>query len=116
MMIEIGRTAVKLAGRDAGKKCVIVDILDNNFVLIDGAVRRRKCNIKHLEFLAETVKINKSASHSEACKALGIEVAEKKSKTAAAKPKQVRKVKTPKVEAKKKSKPKESKKEATAEK
>ena len=47
-MIEIGRIVIKTAGRDAGREAVIVDILDDNYVLIDGNVRRRKCNILHL--------------------------------------------------------------------
>ncbi|RLG55185.1 MAG: 50S ribosomal protein L14e, partial [Candidatus Hydrothermarchaeota archaeon] len=48
--IEIGRVCVKTAGREAGKRCVIVDIIDKNFVLVDGPeVQRRRCNIKHLE-------------------------------------------------------------------
>ena len=47
--IEIGRVCVKTAGREAGKICVIVDILDKNFVIVDGLVKRRRCNIKHLE-------------------------------------------------------------------
>jgi len=62
-MIEIGRICVKTAGRDAGLKCVIVDVLDNKFVLIDGETRRRKCNILHLELLKDTVKIKKNISH-----------------------------------------------------
>ena len=32
--IEIGRICVKNAGRLAGRKCVIVDIIDENFVLV----------------------------------------------------------------------------------
>jgi len=62
-MIEIGRLCVKIAGRDAGLKCVIVDILDDKFVLIDGQTRRRKCNILHLEPLKDVIKIKKNASH-----------------------------------------------------
>jgi large subunit ribosomal protein L14e len=64
-MIEIGRLCVKTAGRDAGLKCVIIDILDDRFVLIDGETRRRKCNILHLEPLKDSVKIKKNASHEE---------------------------------------------------
>ena len=56
-MIEIGRVIVKLAGRDAGKKGLIIDILDNKFVMIDGETRRRKCNILHLEPLNQVVKV-----------------------------------------------------------
>ncbi|MEM1684787.1 MAG: KOW motif-containing protein, partial [Nanopusillaceae archaeon] len=34
--IEIGRICVKLRGREAGRKCVIVDIIDENFIVITG--------------------------------------------------------------------------------
>ena len=82
-MIEIGRLCMKLAGRDAGKICVVVDVIDNKFVLIDGETRRRKCNIYHLEPLKTVLKIKKNASHEDVVKefkALEIEVSEKKSK------------------------------------
>jgi len=69
-MIEIGRIYVKTAGRDAGLKCVIIDILDDKFVLIDGETRRRKCNILHLEPLNQVVKIKKNANHEEVSKVL----------------------------------------------
>ena len=62
-MIEIGRLCVKLAGRDAGNEAAIVDILDDNYVLIDGNVRRRKCNILHLEPTVKKIEIAKNASH-----------------------------------------------------
>ena len=62
-MFEVGRVCLKLAGRDAGKRCIIVDVQDSNFVLIDGETRRRKCNVKHLEPLGDVIKIRKAASH-----------------------------------------------------
>jgi large subunit ribosomal protein L14e len=68
-MIDIGRICVKTAGRDAGKKCVVIDVLDQNYVLIDGETRRRKCNIMHLEPLDKTVDIKKNASHADVAKA-----------------------------------------------
>lgn len=67
-MQDIGRICVKIAGRDAGKKCVIVDVIDNNYVLIDGATRRRKCNISHLEPTEKVLKIAKAAKHEEIVK------------------------------------------------
>ncbi|MBW2976684.1 50S ribosomal protein L14e [Candidatus Woesearchaeota archaeon] len=88
-MIEIGRLCIKTAGRDAGLKCVVVDILDNRFVLIDGETRRRKCNILHLEPLEQTVKIKKKCSHEEvskALKAIGIIARETKPKQKTEKP------------------------------
>jgi large subunit ribosomal protein L14e len=95
-MIEIGRLIVKLAGRDAGQKGVIVEILDDNYVLIDGQVRRRKCNILHIEPLNKKIKINDKATHEEVIKALKeekIEIKEKKKKetTNVEKPKKQRK-------------------------
>jgi len=83
MALEIGRLVVKTAGRDAGKKAVIVDILDHKFVLLDGETRRRKCNIMHLEPINQSVKLAKNASHSEVAKALkevGIETLQTKPK------------------------------------
>ena len=80
-MIEVGRICMKLAGRDAGEKCVVVEKIDNNFVLIDGQTRRRKCNIHHLEPLNQTLKIKKGASNAEikkAFKTINIELSEPK--------------------------------------
>ncbi len=62
-MIEVGRVCVKIAGRDAGKHCIIIDVVDDNYVIIDGLTRRRKCNIKHLEPLETLLKINKNCEH-----------------------------------------------------
>lgn len=74
-VIEVGRICVIIAGRRAGKKCVIVDIIDENFVLVTGpqsisGVKRRRMNIKHLEPLDKTIKISKGASDEEVEKAL----------------------------------------------
>ena len=70
MTIEIGRLCVKIAGRDAGKKCLIIDILDDKYVLIDGETRRRRCNILHLEPLSQVLKIEKDATHGDVASAL----------------------------------------------
>ena len=53
-MIEPGRIVLKIAGREAGKYAVIVENVNDNFVLITGpkaitGVKRRKCNIDHVE-------------------------------------------------------------------
>ena len=69
-MIEIGRLILKIAGRDANKKGLIVDVIDDNYVLIDGQVRRRKCNIKHIEPLDKVLKLSKNASHEDVKAAL----------------------------------------------
>ena len=69
-VFEVGRVCMKIAGRDARKKCVVVDILDNTYVMIDGETRRRKCNIAHLEPLNLAVGIKANASNEEIVKAL----------------------------------------------
>ena len=57
--IEKGRVCVKIAGRESGKKCVIVDVIDENFVEIVGnEVKIKRCNIKHLEPVDETVEVS----------------------------------------------------------
>jgi large subunit ribosomal protein L14e len=53
-MIEPGRVILKIAGRESGKYAVIVERINNDFVLITGpksitGVKRRKCNIDHIE-------------------------------------------------------------------
>jgi|SRR3989344_2372994 len=70
MAVEIGRLCVKLAGRDAGRECVIIDTIDNNFVLVDGNTRRKRCNVDHLELLPQKADIKKGASHEDVVKAL----------------------------------------------
>ncbi|MHA1754074.1 MAG: 50S ribosomal protein L14e [Candidatus Odinarchaeia archaeon] len=69
-IIGVGRICVKTYGREAGKKCVIIDVVDKNFVLVTGpkeltGVRRRRSNIKHLEPTPVTIKIKKGADDKE---------------------------------------------------
>ena len=93
-MIEIGRLCVKTCGRDSGLKCIVVDVLDNKFVLIDGETRRRKCNILHLEPLKDVIKIQKNAPHDEIKKEfekLGLKVMETKPKPKTERPRKKRK-------------------------
>ena len=73
--IEIGRVCVKLVGREAGRKCVIVDILDKSFVLVTGpkmvtGVKRRRVNINHIEALRDKVEIKRGASDEEVAEEL----------------------------------------------
>ena len=70
MLFTIGRVCIKLAGRDAGKYCVIVEEMENGNVLIDGQTRRRACNVLHLEPTKETVKLAKGADSAAVAKAL----------------------------------------------
>jgi large subunit ribosomal protein L14e len=69
-MVEIGRLAVKTAGRDSGNFCVVVSDEDKGYVTIDGNVRRKKCNLSHLEFLDTVLKIKKDEKSEGVKKAL----------------------------------------------
>jgi large subunit ribosomal protein L14e len=56
--IEVGRVCVKIAGREAGEKCAIVDVIDEKFVEVVGpSIKNRKCNVKHLEPVDQTVDV-----------------------------------------------------------
>jgi large subunit ribosomal protein L14e len=73
--MEVGRICVKVVGREAGKKCVIVDIVDKNFVLITGpknvsGIKRRRVNVNHLEPTTETIDVNRGATDEEVTEAL----------------------------------------------
>jgi len=73
--IEIGRICVKVAGREAGRKCVIVDLADKNFVLVTGpksvtGIKRRRININHLEPLQDKVELKRNASDEEVAETL----------------------------------------------
>ena len=68
--IEVGRICLKQAGRETGKKCVIIDIMDKSFVLVTGpkkvtGVKRRRVNINHLELLQDKLEIARGASDEE---------------------------------------------------
>ena len=111
-MIEIGRLCVKIAGREAGRKCVVVDIVDKNYVLIDGQLRRKKCNISHLEPLDKKIELKKNASHSDVIsefKKLNIEIKETKKKEKTERPRKQRGKKKANVEEKQKGKEKKKK-------
>ena len=95
-MIEIGRLCVKIAGRDAGKKCIIIDVMDDKYALIDGETRRRRCNVLHLEPLNQVLKVEKDATHGDVLRALkeiGVEGLQTKPKQKVQKP--IKKRKTP---------------------
>jgi large subunit ribosomal protein L14e len=73
--IEVGRICVKLLGREAVRKCVIVDLADKSFVLITGpkkvtGVKRRRVNANHIEPLQEKIDLKRGASDEEVTEAL----------------------------------------------
>jgi len=64
--VDIGRVCLKTQGREKGNKCVIIDVIDRNFVVVTGPeVRRRRANMDHLMLLDETVDIQRNASDEE---------------------------------------------------
>lgn len=74
--MDVGRVCVKLRGREAGGRCVIVDVVDRNYVLVTGpqeltGVRRRRVNMAHLRPLDERIEIGRGASDEEVMRVLG---------------------------------------------
>ena len=100
----IGQLCVKIAGRESGKYCVIIDQIDSTYVLIDGNVRRKKCNINHLELFNKKLDIKKGASTEEVHRAMekeGIEIIRlKPKKETKPRPRKIRKSKKEAIEEK----------------
>jgi len=74
-VIEIGRVVVKVLGREAGRKAVVVDIVDDNYVVITGpksltGVKRRRVNVNHIEPTDKRLDIKRGASDEEVLKAV----------------------------------------------
>lgn len=68
--LDVGRVCMKIAGREAGKYCVVIKKIDDNFVFITGpkvltGVKRRRCNVEHLEPTQYSVKIKDDAGEKE---------------------------------------------------
>lgn len=77
-MIEVGRICVKISGREAGRKCVIVDVIDKNFVLVTGpqkvtGVKRRRVNVNHIEPTEKKIGIRRGDSDQEIASAIDSE-------------------------------------------
>jgi large subunit ribosomal protein L14e len=76
--IEVGRVCLKIAGREAGGSCVIVDIVDKNFVVVTGpktvsGVKRRRVNVNHIEPTRTKIDIKRGATDEEVSEALSEE-------------------------------------------
>lgn len=70
--MDIGRVCLKVKGREKGEKCVVLDVIDRNFVIVVGPnVKRRRVNMNHIRPLDSTVSISRNASDEEAVAALG---------------------------------------------
>lgn len=76
--IEVGRICVKIAGREAGRKCVVVDVIGKNFVLVTGprkvtGVKRRRVNVDHIEPTEKKIEIRRGDSDEEIVSAIDSE-------------------------------------------
>ena len=73
--IEVGRVCVKVAGRESGRKCVIVEVMDKSFVMVTGpkkvtGVKRRRVNINHVAPTEDTIQVKRGASDEEVIQVL----------------------------------------------
>lgn len=70
--MDIGRVCLKVKGREQGEKCVVLDVIDRNFVIVVGPnVKRRRVNMNHIIPLEEAVELQRNATDEEAIAALG---------------------------------------------
>jgi len=64
--LDVGSVCIKTSGRKAGEKVVVLELVDNNFVIIQGAkVKKKKCNLSHLMPLGKTINVGKSITQKE---------------------------------------------------
>ncbi len=73
--VEVGRLCVKTAGRENGKKCVVVDVMDQSFAMITGpkavtGVKRKRVNLGHIMPLQDRIDLARGASDEEVSSAL----------------------------------------------
>jgi large subunit ribosomal protein L14e len=70
--MDIGRVCLKTKGREQGERCVVLDVIDRNFVIVVGPnVKRRRVNMNHIRPLDEAVELQRNATDEEAIAALG---------------------------------------------
>ncbi len=72
--MEVGTVIVKIVGREAGKVGVVLKKVDDKFVSITGprlltGVKRRKCNITHLQPTNYKIEIKQDATDDEVLEA-----------------------------------------------
>ena len=68
--LDIGIVCMKVAGRESGAICCVVKPVDKTFVMVSGpklvtGVKRRRCNIEHLEPTEIRLDIKEDASDEE---------------------------------------------------
>ena len=64
-LYSVGTVCMKIAGRDAGKLCVVTEIIDVHFVKVDGHTRPRKVNVRHLEPIGKSIAVKKGVDSKE---------------------------------------------------
>ncbi len=74
-LFETGRVCVKTMGREAGRYCVVVEQMNGKYVVVTGpkylsGVRRRSCNVRHLEPLDIKIDIRDGADDDTVAKAI----------------------------------------------
>jgi large subunit ribosomal protein L14e len=110
-MFSVGRLCLKLKGRDSNNYAIIVAVINDNYVLVDGNVRRKKCNKKHLEPLEKKFDIKSKASTSDVHKVLEKEgLLKVKKEVKKSKPKKEKSKIEEKIKSVDKKKPKKTKK------
>lgn len=67
---DTGRVCMKIAGRETGKYCTVLKKENEAFVLVTGpkiltGVKKRRCNVEHLEALPYTLEINENSTDEE---------------------------------------------------
>ncbi|MBI4210199.1 MAG: 50S ribosomal protein L14e [Candidatus Diapherotrites archaeon] len=63
---EVGSVCVKTMGREAGKSAVVLGVIDDNFVVVQGPeVRKRKCNVLHLVPVGKKISVSNEVTQKE---------------------------------------------------
>jgi len=73
--IEVGRVCKKLTGRESGRYCVVLGPVDEKYISVTGpktltGVKRRNCNLLHLEPTDKKIDVKEGASDEQVKKAL----------------------------------------------
>ena len=68
--LEVGRVCMKVSGRESGNICTVIKQIDKTFVAVTGPrlvtqVKRRRCNIEHLEPTEIKLDVKEDASDEE---------------------------------------------------
>lgn len=75
MMVEVGNVCMKNTGRESGKYCVVLKKINDSFVSVTGpklltGIKRRRCNVDHLNPTAFKIEVNENSSDEEVIAAL----------------------------------------------